>query len=166
MVARKKANSTSLAAAWRPKAKATVIEHLHALRHDVVEGDVVGKAAEAEVFVGQSEMVRDAVGDGLRGERVDQVPDAVGPHDHEAHGRKVLHAARAAPTGFPRGRRGNRRDPEKHALMCGVEKQQEKYNQALHHGAESEHDLERRGPAAVYHDTKRECCEQRDRRAR
>ena len=57
------------------------VEHLHALRHHVVEGDVVGKAAQAEVFVGQSEMVGDAVGDGLRGERVDQVPDAVSRED-------------------------------------------------------------------------------------
>ena len=54
------------------------VQHLHALRHDIVKRDVIRKAAEAEVFSGQAEMIGDAVGDGLRGQRVDQVPDAVG----------------------------------------------------------------------------------------
>ena len=57
------------------------IKHLHTLRHHIEESDVVGKAAQPEIFVGQSEMVRNPVGDRLRGERVHQVPDAVSRED-------------------------------------------------------------------------------------
>ena len=85
------------------------IEHLHALRHDIVKGDVVGKAAETEVFVGQSEMVRDPVGDRLRGERVHQVPHAVSREDDPCGARNSNGIGCRRPAKSPRSDDGNRR---------------------------------------------------------
>ena len=124
------------------------IEHLHALRHDVVEGDVVGKAAEAEVFVGQSEVVGDAVGDGLRGERVDQVPDAVGGEDDPCgawNANGIVRARAAVGDGAaPRGEDGDGADGEEGAPVGQMEEQQEEDEDALGGGA----DGERRSPEA------------------
>src|SRR5262249_18494960 len=57
------------------------VQHLHALRNQAVEGDVVGEAAGAQVGGGKSQVVGYAVGDSLGREGVDEVPDEIGEQD-------------------------------------------------------------------------------------
>jgi hypothetical protein len=115
------------------------VEHLHALRHDVVEGDVVGKAAEAEIFAGQPEVVGDAVGDGLRGECVDQVPHAVSAKDDPPGGgnaHRFGRGGRAAKE--PRRENGGAAEGEERAPVGQMQEDEEEDEDALCGGAEGE----------------------------
>ena len=127
-------------------------EHLHALRHDVVEGDVVWKSAEAEVFAGQPEVVGDAVGDGLRGECVDQVPDAVGEEDDPCGAGNMNGMVRGGRAvvgdAAPGGEDGGGADREKNAPVGQMEEEQEEDEDAFGGGADSEEDFRRRGSLA------------------
>ena len=131
------------------------VEHLHALRHQVVESDVIGKTAEAQVFVGQSEVVGDTVGDAFRGQRVDQVPDAVGAENDPSGQWNANGIARARAAPAPAPRRHHRGDPdaEENAPVREVQEQQEEDEDALGGGADTERDLRWRRVLAHRQDT-------------
>ena len=108
-----------------------------------------GKAAEAEIFSGQAEMVGDAVGDGLRGQRVDQVPDAVRQKDDPGGTRnanRVLRGKRAAQA--PGGKNGGGAESEEDAPVSQVEREKQEDQDALRGGPDGEQDLRRRGTPA------------------
>ncbi len=60
-----------------PEREGHRIQHLHALRHHVVKRDAPGKACPPDVFVGKSQMIRDAVREDLGSERVHEIPEGV-----------------------------------------------------------------------------------------
>ena len=125
------------------------VEHLHALRQHVVEGDVVGKAAQAQIFAGQPEVVGDAVGDRLRRQRVDEVPDAVRGEDDPNGARNANRIGRSRRRASATQRRWRRRRSRGRRPSAPDGRAARRKTRTLSAGgADREHDFRRRGALA------------------